>query len=343
MKHFSNSTLIRFLLIFACGWAITQLLVYFETVVVIFSISAVAAFLLSYPVNWLGRFVPRPLAIMIVFLTSGLFLTSIGITIGITVISQGQQLSTLLADLLSTTQPIIKQLQILINERNIQVNIGQLESEIRTQFLELLRLLLGTLQSLISNLFNLAFVSIVSFFMILDDGKIWQLVIRIFPKDLQARVTEAVRYNLLAFFWGRLILAVFFSVTTFIILLTLQVPFALFLSVVAGIFDFIPGVGSSIGIGLICLLILPQSLTTSLQVLAACFIIKQIEENLLLPHILRNSINISPVVMFIALFVGARIAGLLGVFLAIPVAGVIMSFMEPQEADIEKVGIQEEN
>ncbi|NJL91021.1 MAG: AI-2E family transporter [Coleofasciculaceae cyanobacterium SM2_1_6] len=94
MKHFSNSTLIRFLLIFACGWAITQLLVYFETVVVIFSISAVAAFLLSYPVNWLGRFIPRPLSIMIVFLISGLLLTSLGITIGITVISQGQQLST---------------------------------------------------------------------------------------------------------------------------------------------------------------------------------------------------------------------------------------------------------
>lgn len=262
--------------------------------------------------------------------------TGLGITIGITVISQGQQLSNLLGDLLLTTQPIIQKLQAFINERNVQINIGQLESEIRNQFLELLRLVLGTLQGLISNLFNLAFISIVSFFMLLDGGKAWQLVIRVFPAHVRDKITVAFRYNLLAFFWGRLILAIFFTITTFIILLILKVPFALFLSVVAGIFDFIPGIGSTIGIGLICLLIMPQSLTIALQVLVACFLIKQIEENLLLPQILRNSINISPVVMFIALFVGARVAGLLGIFLAIPIAGVIMSFIEPEEMKIQE-------
>lgn len=336
MKNFSNSTLIRFLLLFACGWAITQLLVYFETVVVIFSIAAVSAFLLSYPVNWLQRFLPRPLSIILVFFLSSLVIISLGITIGITVISQGQQLSNLLSELLLTTQPIIQKLQVFINERNIQINIGQLESEIRNQLLEIFRLVLGTLQGLISNLFNLAFISIVSFFMLLDGGKIWHLVIQIFSPAVRDKVTVAVRYNLLAFFWGRLILAIFFTITTFIILLVLKVPFALFLSVVAGLFDFIPGIGSTIGIGLICLLIMPQSLTIALQILLACFIIKQIEENLLLPHILRNSTNISPVVMFIALFVGARIAGLLGIFLAIPIAGVIMSFVEPEEMKIQE-------
>ena len=321
---------------FACGWAITQSLVYFETIVVIFSISAVVAFLLSYPVSWLARFIPRTLSIILVFFLTSLMVTGLGITIGITVISQGQQLSKLLGDLLLTTQPIIQKLQAFINERNVQINISQLESEIRNQFLELLRLVLGTLQGLISNLFNLAFVSIVSFFMLLDGGKTWQLMIRVFPAHVRDKVTVAFRYNLLAFFWGRLILAIFFTITTFIILLILKVPFALFLSVVAGIFDFIPGIGSTIGIGLICLLIVPQSVTIALQVLLACFIIKQIEENLLLPHILRNSINISPVVMFIALFVGARVAGLLGIFLAIPIAGVIMSFIEPEEMKIQE-------
>jgi len=340
LKNLSNSTLIRFLLLFACGWAITQFLVYFETIVVIFSIAAVAAFLLNYPVNWLNKILPRSLSVIIVFVLSALVITGFGITIGITVIAQGQQLSNLLSELLITTQPIIQKLQAFINERNVQINIGQLESEIRDQFLGLIRLVLGTLQGLISNLFNLAFISIVSFFMLLDGSKLWQLVIRIFPLSLRDRITTAIKHNLLAFFWGRFILAIFFTITTFIILVILQVPFALFLSVVAGLFDFIPGIGSTIGIVLICLLIMPQSLTIALQVLIACFIIKQIEENLLLPHILRNSINISPVVMFIALFVGARVAGLLGIFLAIPFAGVLMSFIT--EEKMENIKVQEE-
>ncbi len=341
MKSPSNSTLIRFLLLFACGWAITQILVYFETVVVIFSIAALAAFLLSYPVNWLNRILPKPISVIIVFFLSTLVITGVGITIGITVISQGQQLSNLLSELLITTQPIIQKLQVFINERNIQVDISQLESEIRNQFIGLIRIGLGSLQGLISNLFNLAFIGIVSFFMLLDGGQLWQLIINMFPSDFRERLTVAIKRNLLAFFWGRFILAIFFTVTTFIILVILQVPFAIFLSVVAGLFDFIPGIGSTIGIGLICLLIMPQSLTIALQVLVACFVIKQIEENLLLPHILRNSINISPVVMFIALLIGAKMGGLLGIFLAIPFAGVVMSFLIEKEVE-SSIQIQEE-
>lgn len=343
MNNPSNLTLVRFLLLFACGWAITQLLAYFETVVVIFSTAAVTAFLLSYPVNWLSKILPRSLAVIIVFLLSTLVLTGLGITIGITVLSQGQQLSNLPSELLITTQPIIQKLQEFINERDLQINIGQLESEIRDQFLGLLKVVLGSLQGLISNLFNLAFISILSFFMLLDGGKLWHLIIRIFPLNLGERLTIAIKYNLLAFFWGRFILAIFFTITIFIVLVILKVPYALFLSVVAGLFDFIPGVGSTIGIGLICLLIMPQSLTIALQVLVACFIIKQVEENFLLPQILRNSINISPVVMFVALLVGARVGGLLGIFLAVPAAGVIMSFLiEEKVKDDEENKLQEE-
>jgi predicted PurR-regulated permease PerM len=43
------------------------------------------------------------------------------------------------------------------------------------------------------------------------------------------------------------------------------------------------------------------------------------------------SLNLNPVVMFFALLVGARVAGLLGIFLAIPIAGVIISLFEVDE------------
>ena len=46
---------------------------------------------------------------------------------------------------------------------------------------------------------------------------------------------------------------------------------------------------------------------------------------------MQDSLDINPVVMFFALLVGARVAGLLGVFLSIPVAGVIVSLLEIQE------------
>lgn len=62
-KHLSNSKLIRYLLLFALGWAILQVLAYFETVIVTFIFAAIVAFLLNYPVQWISRFLPRTLAL----------------------------------------------------------------------------------------------------------------------------------------------------------------------------------------------------------------------------------------------------------------------------------------
>jgi predicted PurR-regulated permease PerM len=60
--------LIRFLLLLGCGWAILQFLAYFESIITIFSLAAIIAFLLSYPVRWLNRFLPYGVAASLVFL-----------------------------------------------------------------------------------------------------------------------------------------------------------------------------------------------------------------------------------------------------------------------------------
>jgi len=66
-ERLNNLVLVRFLLIFASGWALLQLLAYFETVIVIFTFAAILAFLLSYPVRWLQRFLPRGIAVNLIF------------------------------------------------------------------------------------------------------------------------------------------------------------------------------------------------------------------------------------------------------------------------------------
>ncbi|MHC5731992.1 MAG: AI-2E family transporter, partial [Nostoc sp.] len=48
-ERLNNLALVRFLLLVASGWAIVQLLAYFEAVIVIFTFAAILAFLLSYP------------------------------------------------------------------------------------------------------------------------------------------------------------------------------------------------------------------------------------------------------------------------------------------------------
>lgn len=56
--------------------------------------------------------------------------------------------------------------------------------------------------------------------------------------------------------------------------------------------------------------------------------LQQIQDNLIAPRAMQGAVNTSPVVIFFALLVGAKVAGLLGIFLAIPVTGVIVSFLK---------------
>jgi cell division protein FtsW (lipid II flippase) len=72
-ENLNNAKLIRYLLLFALGWAIIQVLAYFGTVLIVFIFAGVLAFLLSYPVKWIEHFLPHTVAVTIVFLFSLLF------------------------------------------------------------------------------------------------------------------------------------------------------------------------------------------------------------------------------------------------------------------------------
>lgn len=103
------------------------------------------------------------------------------------------------------------------------------------------------------------------------------------------------------------------------------------MAAIAGLFDLIPGIGATIGITLVSLIVLPQGIWLALQVLTGCVLLQQVEENFLMPRIMQGSLNLNPVIMFFALLVGARVAGLVGVFLSIPIVGVLVSLFNIQE------------
>jgi predicted PurR-regulated permease PerM len=335
-KRLDNSRLIRYLLLLALGWAIVQVLTYFQTVIVIFTFAAILAFLLNYPVQWLHRFLPHGVAVGLVFLLSLVIIGGLGITIGLAIVSQGQQLLSQSTELVNSVIPLVERLEQILNNWNLQVNFGAIEEQIRNQALSGIGVGLTTLQTWLSNLIDLILIAVVAFFMLLDGERLWTFFLRVFPRSFQGKLTETIQQSFLGFFWGRLILSVFFGVSAFIIFLILQVPYALVLAAIAGVFDLIPGIGATLGISLVALILLPQGFWLSLKVLVSCILLQQVEENLLMPRIMQGSININPVVMFFALLVGARIAGLLGIFLSIPIAGVIVSLFEIDEMKGER-------
>ncbi|WP_414541167.1 AI-2E family transporter [Nostoc sp. CCY0012] len=330
-EQLNNTKLIRYVLLFALSWAIIQVLAYFETVLIVFIFAAILAFLLNYPVKWAERFLPHGIAVIIIFLLSLLILGGLVATLGFAILSQFQELLNQAPQFLDYLLSLLDTLQNLLTRFNFQVDLQAVEEELRNQILAGIGTGLTTFQIIVTNLVDLVLIAVVAFFMLLDGKRIWNFIIKIFPPNTRNKFTSAVQQNFLGFFWGRLLLSLFFGISIFIVFIVMQLPYALFLAAIAGVFDLIPGIGATIGISLVSLIVLPQGILVSLKVLIGCVVLQQVEENLLMPRIMQGSINMNPVFMFFALLVGAKVAGLVGVFLSIPIAGVLISMFEVEE------------
>jgi predicted PurR-regulated permease PerM len=330
-EKLNNTKLIRYLLLLALGWAIVQFLSYFSTVIVIFICAGILAFLLNYPVKWSERFLPHGIAVIVVFLLSLFILGGLIATLGFAVLSQFQQLVEQAPQFIEYAISLLDSLQNILIRFNFQVNFELIEEELRNQILSGIGTGWATFQVLLTNLIDLILIAVVAFFMLLDGERVWHFIIKFFPTNIRQHLTTAIQQNFLGFFWGRLLLSLFFGISVFLVFIFLQLPYALFLAAIAGVFDLIPGIGATIGITLVALIVLPQGIWLSLQVLIGCVVLQQIEENLLMPRIMQGSINMNPVFMFLALLVGARVAGLVGIFLSIPIAGVLISMFNIEE------------
>ncbi|KAM3093749.1 AI-2E family transporter [Phormidesmis sp. 146-35] len=329
----STNAIVRFLLFFAAGWAFVALLQYFEYVIFVFAFSAILALLLNYPMRFLQRFVGRSVALGLVITVSLITIIVLVIAIGLTLTNQIQQLATLLLQTLNTANNPLDQMQTMLAARNIPLNLDAIEAQIRNAFVFGLNWVVSSLPVLLQNYVTFIIILVVSFFMLIDGAKLWRLVLKLVPAQNRNRVSIAVQRNFVGFLRGQLLISFLLSLSTFLVFVLFQIPFPFLLAVTIGIFDLIPGIGATLGVSLVCLVILVQSgWLTALKVLAICVVLQQLQDNFVSPRVMQSTVHLNPVVVFFALLVGTRVSGLLGIFLAIPIAGVIVSLLEIEEA-----------
>lgn len=326
--HLSNTRLIRYLLLCGLGWISFLVLNYFAPVLIIFILAGILAFLLHYPVTYMQRWLPKGWAITLVTGVAGLLLLGLVSTLGFTVLAQAQDVLNRSQEIERSIVNLLEAGENLLSRFNLSVDFQLIEKFIQNNLLNVTGVAFGAIQQFIYGLGYLVVVVIIALFMLADGARIWWFLIQPIPEPWRGRFTPAVQSNFLGFFWGRFLLSCFFGISILIVFWIMDLPQSLLLAVIAGMFDLIPGIGATLGIALISLIVLPNGLGTSVTVLVVCVIMQQIEENLLMPRVMKDSLNINPVFMFFALLLGARLAGIIGIFLAVPLAGVLVSVLE---------------
>jgi predicted PurR-regulated permease PerM len=79
----------------------------------------------------------------------------------------------------------------------------------------------------------------------------------------------------------------FLTTASFVIFLLLDVRFPLILAFIIGLFDLVPGIGATLGISLVCFIVLSQNVWLALKVLAACIVLQQIQDNYIHPRLMQ--------------------------------------------------------
>ena len=324
-KTLNNSILLRYLLLFGCGWVTVLLINYFYETIAIFAAAGIFATLLNYPVVWLSRYLPRGWAITITFLGAVALLLGLITFIGLEVLNQGQGLLTNLRD--SLQQQDVLPFPDLLNQLDVSKVIGTLQTGLLSG--------LSIVKNLFSSVFTGIFGAVISLYMLIDGDKLWRSFLQFLPVTFRNRFAQTFRQSFLGFIRGQLLLMLFLSSATLLIFPFLGVNYSLLLAVIVGLLDAIPGIGAILGVVVVTLLVFAsQGGAIALKALIVSLLLEQIQENYVRPKVMGDTLELNPVLLFLALFIGQRVAGLLGIFLAIPVAGMIAAWMRsvPEEA-----------
>ncbi len=202
---------------------------------------------------------------------------------------------------------------------------------------------LGTIDVIFGGIVSFFLIVILSFYLAVQEdgvGKFLRIVTPIqherYVIDLWRRSKEKIGL----WMQGQLLLSVIVAVLVFLGLTLLGVPNALLLSVLAGVFELIPLFGSFLAAApamLIAFLdggITPALLTTGLFV-----VINQFEGQLIYPLVVKKVVGVPPIISILAIIIGGKLAGFLGVLLSVPIAAVFMELIN----DLEKSKAREKN
>lgn len=276
--------------------------------------------------------IPRFIAAILVYIIAISILASVFYAVIPTLVSETRQLST---DLPTSYQGFIYDIERFFGREPGEINAGEQLMGLFSSFQESLG---GTASNIFTFTFTLfggllsfILVFVTSFYLLTQRDGVERLLKSFVPKDHQEYIInlwERVHSKLGRWFQGQILLGIFVGVLLFVALRLLGVKYALSIAFMAGVFEIIPVIGP-ITAGLIALVLISfQSPMLALYAILAYVLIEQVQNNLLLPSVMSKTTGLNPIIIIIALLVGANLAGAWGLLLAIPVSITIAEFLK---------------
>ena len=179
--------------------------------------------------------------------------------------------------------------------------------------------------------FSWLFVVATAFFLSLEKGIIEKSLIILFPKKYESYILTIWRRcekKVSGWFAARIIASVFVGLASYVVFLVFNINYPFSLGLLSGILNFIPYIGPAIMGLFLFFIILPIDPLKSLFVVVAFILIQQVEGTILSPILMKKIIGLPPALVLIALVIGAKLWGVLGAILIIPLIGILFEFLK---------------
>jgi predicted PurR-regulated permease PerM len=292
-------------------------------------IAAFFAVAIAPAVNWLDhRRVPRWLAILLVYLSIAAGIFGIGLLIVPQLVNGIEDLS---ADLPGYVDDLRS--NETFRDYDDRYQITEKLTEQAQQLPSQLGDAAGTLRDVTVGVFTrfvqLFSILVITFFLVKDGHRLLEFLYRQVPPERARRlrtIADDVSDAIAGYVFGNFVISILAGLVTFVTLRLLDVPFATTLAIMFAFFDLIPLVGATLGGILVGIVVAFVNFPVGLVIWAAVLILyQQVENNLIQPFVYGRAVQLHPLIVIVAILVGASLLGVLGALVAIPAAAAIQA------------------
>lgn len=341
----TTGTIVKTLLVLAGAWLIYTL---FDLVLVILTAIVIASAIEPATRWFMAHRVPRVVAVLIVFLSFlavifGIFYAFLPLFLS--------EVVTLFSSLSSYADAFTRSSSdyapILGATENTGFALTDLVAETRSAVQEFSGNAFSAASTVFGGVLSLILITVFSFYFAMQEKGIEEFLAIVTPADYEEYVVglwRRAQHKIGLWMQGQLLLGIIVGILVFLGLTVIGVPHALPLAVLAGVFEIIPVFGPTLSaLPAVAVAFGDGGALIGFIVIGLYVIIQQFENHLIYPLVVTKVVGVPPLMVILALVIGAKTAGFLGILLAVPVAAAIQECIADLEARrLARIATQDE-
>ncbi|MEK7669365.1 MAG: AI-2E family transporter [Patescibacteria group bacterium] len=220
-------------------------------------------------------------------------------------------------------------------------SLAQIVEQISTTISSLSNGFFSTASTIFGGVLSFLLVIVLSFYLSVESDGVSNFLRIVTPAKNEKYVLglwKRSQHKIGLWMQGQIVLAIIVAMLVFLGLTLLRVENALLLAVLAGMFEIIPIFGPILAaIPAVTLALVTNGMTSAVLVIGLYIIIQQFENQLIYPMVVRKIVGVPPLVSILALIIGYKLAGFVGLLISVPLATMLIEFLN----DVEKNKIAE--